>query len=464
MVKRTAVSTAVITTLMIGTVSADSSLGINTVYHVYVNGERIGTVDNKRVVESYIENREITLKAKNPTIDFGLDNNVQFISEKVFRPNVNNQQVIKLLTDNLQILAESSSILINDEPIAFLENKEMADEVLRLMKLKYISEEALVQIETKDPNTTLPVLEEGQSRILDVTFKEKVSINEQKISPDKMLTVEEAVTYLSKGALEEKKYQVQEGDVLGTIASKHNLELAELLALNSGLTDESLIKPGEEMNVTAIKPYLHVLLQEEVSKRENISFTREVKENKDLPKGENKVKQEGQNGEKLVNYLVSKENGNIVKQETTKEEIVKEPVIEIVEKGTKVIPSRGTGSLAWPAVGGYISSNLGYRWGKMHKGIDIARPSNRNILAADNGVVTSAGYDGGYGNKIVINHNNGITTMYAHLDSLSVGVGQTVQRGQKIGVMGETGNSTGVHLHFEVYKSGSLQNPINYIK
>lgn len=120
--------------------------------------------------------------------------------------------------------------------------------------------------------------------------------------------------------------------------------------------------------------------------------------------------------------------------------------------------------MAWPAVGGYISSHLGERWGKMHKGIDIARPSNRNILAADNGVVESAGYNnGGYGNKIVINHNNGMKTVYAHLSSIDVKVGQVVEKGSKIGVMGSTGNSTGIHLHFEVYKSGSLENPTEYV-
>jgi murein DD-endopeptidase MepM/ murein hydrolase activator NlpD len=144
--------------------------------------------------------------------------------------------------------------------------------------------------------------------------------------------------------------------------------------------------------------------------------------------------------------------------------VLTEPVPHIVVKGTKEIPSRGTGNLAWPTVGGYISSEQGQRWGRFHKGIDIARPSNRTIKAADNGKVVSAGYDGGYGNKIVIDHQNGLRTVYAHLDSIGVSVGQTVSQGSAIGVMGSTGNSTGVHLHFEVYKNGALQNPSNYLK
>ena len=122
-----------------------------------------------------------------------------------------------------------------------------------------------------------------------------------------------------------------------------------------------------------------------------------------------------------------------------------------------MIPSRGEGRFAWPTVGGYISSPMGYRWGKMHKGIDIARPSNRTIKAADNGVVVFAGWDsGGYGNKIIIDHRNGFRTLYAHMSSLKVSVGQTVSKGSAIGIMGATGDATGVHLHFEVYKNGGL--------
>lgn len=121
------------------------------------------------------------------------------------------------------------------------------------------------------------------------------------------------------------------------------------------------------------------------------------------------------------------------------------------------------GYLAWPAVGGYISSYQGPRWGRMHKGIDIARPSNYNILAAADGEVTKAGYTGGFGNRVEIKHSNGLTTLYAHLSSINVSVGQNVSTGTVIGIMGDTGNSTGIHLHFEVHKNGALQDPMDYL-
>ncbi|MFZ3576714.1 murein hydrolase activator EnvC family protein [Virgibacillus sp. DJP39] len=124
--------------------------------------------------------------------------------------------------------------------------------------------------------------------------------------------------------------------------------------------------------------------------------------------------------------------------------------------------SRGSGNLQWPTIGGYVSSNVGMRWGRMHKGMDIARPSNRAILAVDNGVVVEARSSAGFGNKIVIDHQNGMKSIYAHLSSIQVQPGQRVGRGSKIGIMGSTGNSTGVHLHLEIYVNGALKRPSDY--
>ncbi len=139
-----------------------------------------------------------------------------------------------------------------------------------------------------------------------------------------------------------------------------------------------------------------------------------------------------------------------------------EEVSRIV-KGIKQTPSRGTGSFIWPADGGYISSEQGPSFGKMHKGIDIAQPTTKTIHAADHGTVVEAGVSGGYGNKIRINHNNGYETIYAHLELVDVKIGDTVKSGSKIGIMGSTGHSTGTHLHFEILKNGRLVDPLDFI-
>ncbi|RAZ81537.1 hypothetical protein DP120_04485 [Planococcus halotolerans] len=137
---------------------------------------------------------------------------------------------------------------------------------------------------------------------------------------------------------------------------------------------------------------------------------------------------------------------------------------ELVLKGAKALPSVGSGNFVWPAQGGYISSERGPRWGRQHKGIDIAQPDGFDILAADHGVVKAAGADGTFGNRVVIDHGNGYETIYAHLKSMNVKVGDKVPQGTKIGVMGTTGRSTGIHLHFEISKNGATKDPLNYVK
>ena len=181
-------------------------------------------------------------------------------------------------------------------------------------------------------------------------------------------------------------------------------------------------------------------------------------------KGETKVVQAGVNGSKQAQYRSVYVNGQRTELSTVAENVTVAATDEVIHKGTKVIPSRGTGTFLWPANGGYVSSKMGTRWGSYHRGIDIARPSNYTIKAADNGTVSFAGWDGSYGRKVVINHNNGFQTVYAHLSSINVRVGQVVPAGSSIGVMGSTGRSTGVHLHFEVLHNGGNVNPLSYLR
>ncbi|PSB54322.1 hypothetical protein C7B77_18500 [Chamaesiphon polymorphus CCALA 037] len=116
---------------------------------------------------------------------------------------------------------------------------------------------------------------------------------------------------------------------------------------------------------------------------------------------------------------------------------------------------------SWPAAG-TLTSRFGRRWGRMHKGIDIAGPVGTPINAAADGVVIVAGWkSGGYGNLVEIRHSDGTTTRYGHNSQISVSVGQTVRQGQQIARMGSTGRSTGSHLHFEIRPSGGhAVNPI----
>lgn len=131
--------------------------------------------------------------------------------------------------------------------------------------------------------------------------------------------------------------------------------------------------------------------------------------------------------------------------------------------------TRYSGTFTWP-LPGYTNNSSAYGWRvhpifgtrKFHKGEDIPAPTGTPIVAAASGTVTTAGWVSGYGNYTVINHGGGVMTAYGHQSAIHVSVGQTVTAGQTIGLVGSTGNSTGPHLHFEVYVNGSTQNPMSY--
>ncbi|HEX3290947.1 MAG TPA: peptidoglycan DD-metalloendopeptidase family protein [Gaiella sp.] len=122
----------------------------------------------------------------------------------------------------------------------------------------------------------------------------------------------------------------------------------------------------------------------------------------------------------------------------------------------------GSGVLSWP-VSGPVTSGFGLRWGRMHEGIDIAVGMGTTVRAAAAGTVIYAGWMGGYGNLVVVDHGNGLSTAYAHNSSLAVGVGQSVAAGDVVSYSGSTGNSTGPHVHFEVRVDGSAVDPLGYL-
>ena len=136
--------------------------------------------------------------------------------------------------------------------------------------------------------------------------------------------------------------------------------------------------------------------------------------------------------------------------------------------GASVITGNGTFTHPCPGYT-YISSEFGYREQPIagastnHKGMDFAAPAGTPIYAAASGTVTSASYSGNAGNMIVINHGNGLQTYYMHCNSMYVRAGQTVSKGQNIGAVGSTGNSSGPHLHFQVMQNGTPVNPRNYL-
>ena len=123
---------------------------------------------------------------------------------------------------------------------------------------------------------------------------------------------------------------------------------------------------------------------------------------------------------------------------------------------------RGSGRFIWP-VNAPITSPFGWRWGRMHEGLDLGAAYGTPIMAAASGTVIYAGWEGGYGNLTVIDHGGGLATAYGHQSHIGVSVGEQVTQGQEIGNVGSTGHSTGPHLHFEVRVNGQAVDPLGYL-
>jgi murein DD-endopeptidase MepM/ murein hydrolase activator NlpD len=123
--------------------------------------------------------------------------------------------------------------------------------------------------------------------------------------------------------------------------------------------------------------------------------------------------------------------------------------------------SRG---LLWPMRGGLVTSRFGMRWGRMHQGTDIAAPYGTPILAAADGKVIFSGWEGGYGQLVIVDHGNGLKTKYGHCSQLLVHLGEAVRQGDLLGKVGTTGHATGPHLHYEVIREGMASNPETFTR
>jgi murein DD-endopeptidase MepM/ murein hydrolase activator NlpD len=149
--------------------------------------------------------------------------------------------------------------------------------------------------------------------------------------------------------------------------------------------------------------------------------------------------------------------------EAIKIESSSKPKTTASKSASKTASSSSISRGSWPASGS-VTSKFGQRWGKEHKGIDIGVPTGTNVKSFMSGKVTYSGWQGSYGNLVVISHGNGLQTYYAHNSKLLVKVGQSVDSGSVIAKSGSTGNSTGPHIHFEVRKNGNPVNPFPYLK
>ena len=354
--------------------------------------------------------------------------------------------------------------------------------------------------------------EEGQKikrNVKRFDFNEQVVVRNAYVDKESVLTEEEAKEKLLSNRKELIEYALVEGDNIWDIAMTNDTTPERILELNPNIEDETKMQIGEVIKVEKEVPIVTITTVEQSTYKQFIPADIEYVVFSDLYEGETKVYQEGKDGLDEVTVSVTKVNGEEVSRDTINEKVLVKPVTKVIgygvkEKPVEVKPNKvesssssnqgsstssstnkkpstsdnkkpntstnsnqtsSTGRYSHPLKGaGTISSGYGSRWGSFHKGLDFAAPAGTPIYAADSGKVIYSGYNsGGYGNLVIVEHDNGDQTYYAHCSKLYVSVGSYVSKGQHIAGVGTTGDSTGNHLHFEIRKNGNPVNPSNYL-
>ncbi len=327
-------------------------------------------------------------------------------------------------------------------------------------------EEVGQETETQEPAPEEePVQEEepGADGLKAMSFGEKVEISEAYVSKSLITSAEEAAGQITKDSHKNEIYEVKSGDTLSTIANNHGLYVKEVLALNSGLSENTTLQIGDEIIITVPQPELTIRTVEQSTYEEAYYGEVEYVYNDSWYTTKSVVLQEAEAGYHEVTAMITKQNGTEQSREIINEVVLKEPVCKRVEVGTQTPPT-----YIKPLSGGRQSSGYGRRTAPTkgastnHRAIDWATPTGTAIWASSGGTVSVAGWQSGYGYVVYINHPDGNQTRYGHLSKILVSVGQKVKQGQKIALSGNTGRSTGPHLHFELRVNGTPVNPYNY--
>ena len=431
------------------------TFSLSTSYEVVIDGKDMGQISSAAALsQAMTATKEKVQQETGMEITASYNTVEAKVGHSLFSNKMSHDELLALLEEEVEWLAPGAVLSINDGETQFSVATE-ADGQQVLDKLK----------ETATANL-------GDAVVKSVDFQEEVSIEAGNVKVSEIQSPDKILEQIQEGKEEVKTHKVEEGESFWMIAHNNDLSVDELQKLNADIVPERL-QIGQEILLTKQEPLVNVIVTKEVTVEETIAHSTEYKDTTSLLKGESKVVTEGADGKKKVTYEVKEANGSTIEKNVVKEVVVAEPVTEVVNKGTGSIKisSRsaynsggGNGTLAWPLSSNKITSPYGTRSRGFHSGIDLAAKTGTSVYAAAGGKVVLASWYYGYGNCIVIDHGNGLKTRYAHLSAYKVSNGATVSRGQLIGLSGNTGNSTGPHLHFEVIVNGSTKNPVNYLK
>ena len=448
--------------VIVGTITFSLVIGSAIVYfsgtasaaYVIVNGQKIGIVESvdkgHQMVDNILTKRGQAIGKSAKTHDRLEYETVRVKKVELLEGVSTDNELQKVLTSYI----DGYDLEIEGTQVAVLPTQ---DDVQTLLK-------------TYQDFYTKP---SDNNQVISVAFSESIATKPVEVQPDQVKLLDQALKELTNGKITTTEYTAQTNDSWWLIARRNNMKTKEVLAANPGMTEDSKIQAGQKIKIVSVSPYLTVLSKGTLTSTETLPYDVVTTTDTALDSGKTVVKEQGSNGSKVVIYSYLQKNGQNTSKQIIEEKVTKKPVTQVVAEGPGLTAvslanavSRGSNSstgIVWP-LRGQITSPYGSRWGSFHTGIDISAGTGSSYSAAASGKVVAAGWDGGYGNMILIDHGHGVTTRYAHSSKLLVSVGDQVEQGQGIGLVGSTGHATGPHLHFEVIINGSTVNPLSYLK
>ncbi len=437
---------------------ADTTFALEINYNNQVVGYVRSEADYKEARELAYDRLDIT--ASNMTSDSNQEKELIGKADYKIKPvklsQISNSYEIcdKLIANSDSKITNACGIYVDGSFICALKNETDAISVF---------DSILAEHETGEENAV-------------VSFVEEIEYV-QGLYPDNENTVKDA-SYLNEKLNSKKSearhYIVQAGDTVSQIAQKFDMTTTQLFNLNPELKENIYI--GQKVLLANEVNFIRVQITKTETKQVEIPFETVKVNTNSLYKGDQKTVVKGVKGLEEVTELVTYIDGVRVSSKEVSRTTIREAVDEKIQVGTKQNSSTSGnivsyGRFVWPTIGANrVSSYYGKRslngW---HGGIDMVKPGGGStgipVVAAESGRVTLAKYNGSYGYCVIIDHGNGLSTLYAHMKpgSLRVSAGEYVTRGQQIGQIGSTGFVTGPHLHFEVRVNGNRVDPAPYL-
>lgn len=421
-----------------------------TVYEYAYNGRVLGYVKSEDSVVGLLDVAGDHMSSNNSgaRIKFIADNNVTFRKVSAAEKDLDDADtVMNKLTYMTDIEVSAYGIYQDGKLLTVVETKGTADSLVNETLAFY-----------KKPAKGM--------KMEQIKFVKQVEVKQIDVMLTSVQSKKQASEQLLSGGTINMSHIIKSGENVNSVAKAYDVNIKDMTTKN-GNQEVSDLKPGDLVNMEKKITPLEVRTVEKGKMSEAIPYETEKQETTDLYKGESLVAQEGVDGRQIVSGTITKVNGKEVKRNIKHKEVVAQPVKKIVKVGINDKPkTASSGSYAVPIKNSYvINSNgkFGSRWGRKHEGLDFSCPTGTPIYAADGGTVTKAATFGGYGNCVIIKHDNGQETLYGHCSKLNVSQGEKVYKGQVIAAVGNTGRSTGAHLHFEIHIGGSAVDPWSYI-